>query len=88
MIRSMFTAIGSLKLNQSYMDVIADNLANANTNGFKANRFTFQSQYSQLLSTGAAPSGWRTGMPWCRDGSARRRASRRGRSGMRDGPCW
>ena len=32
MIRSMFTAISSLNLNQNYLDVISDNLANSNTN--------------------------------------------------------
>jgi flagellar hook protein FlgE len=56
MIRSMFTAISSLQLHQKYMDVIADNLANANTYAFKANRFSFQDQYSQLMSAGSAPT--------------------------------
>lgn len=55
MLRSMFTAISSLNLHQSYLDVIANNLANANTTGYKANRVLFQDQFSQLLSPGAAP---------------------------------
>lgn len=56
MIRSMFTAISSLHLNQVFMDVVADNLANANTYGYKASRFSFQDQYSQLVSIGSAPT--------------------------------
>jgi flagellar hook protein FlgE len=56
MLRSMYTAINSLNLYQSYMDVIADNLANSNTTAFKASRVTFQDQMAQLISTGAAPS--------------------------------
>ena len=56
MIRSMFTAISSLNLHQTYLDVIADNLANANTTGYKASRVVFQDQFAQIMSSGAAPS--------------------------------
>ena len=56
MLRSMFTAITSLQLNQDYMDVVADNLANANTPGFKSNRITFKDQIAQLIRSGAAPT--------------------------------
>ncbi len=56
MLRSMLTAISSLNLNQNYMDVIANNLSNANTTGFKASRFSFQDQFTQLLNVGTAPS--------------------------------
>jgi flagellar hook protein FlgE len=56
MLRSMFTAISSLNINQSYLDVVANNLANANTIGYKSNRMTFQDQFSQLLYPGAAPT--------------------------------
>lgn len=56
MLRSMFTAISALNLHQVFMDVIADNLANANTFGYKSNRISFQDQYSQLLSIGSAPT--------------------------------
>ncbi len=57
MIRSMFTAINALSTHQYFMDVVADNLANANTIGFKSSQVTFQSQFAQLLRSGAAPSG-------------------------------
>ena len=56
MIRSMFTAISSLNLHQKYLDVVANNLANANTTGFKASRVLFKDQFSQLMSPGSAPA--------------------------------
>ena len=56
MLRSLYSAISALNLQQSYLDIIADNLANVNTTGFKATRATFQSQYSQLISPGSTPT--------------------------------
>ncbi len=56
MLRSMFTAISSLNLHQYFMDVVANNLANANTTSFKAGRISFQNQFSQLLNVGSAPA--------------------------------
>jgi flagellar hook protein FlgE len=56
MLRSMFTAISSLNLHQGYLDVVANNLANANTVGYKAARVLFQDQFSQLINPGAAPT--------------------------------
>lgn len=57
MIRSMCTAISSLNLNQTYLDVISDNLANSNTTGFKSSRVIFQDQFAQIMTSGAAPIG-------------------------------
>ena len=57
MIRSMFTAISALNLNQTFLDVISDNLANSNTTGFKSSRVIFQDQFAQIMSSGAAPIG-------------------------------
>ncbi|HZW05003.1 MAG TPA: flagellar hook protein FlgE [Anaerolineaceae bacterium] len=56
MLRSMFTAISSLQLHQNYLDVVANNLANANTIGYKSNRVLFQDQFYQLLSPGSGPT--------------------------------
>jgi flagellar hook protein FlgE len=56
MIRSMFTSISSLSLHQKYLDVVANNLANANTNGYKSNRVLFQDQFAQMLNPGSAPT--------------------------------
>ena len=56
MIRSMFTAISALNLHQTYLDVISDNLANANTTGYKSSRVVFQDQFAQIMSSGSAPT--------------------------------
>lgn len=56
MIRSMFTAINALFVHQQYMDVVADNLANVNTPGFKSSYMSFKDQFAQTLRTGSAPS--------------------------------
>jgi flagellar hook protein FlgE len=56
MLRSMFTAITALNLNQTFMDVIADNLANSNTQGYKQSNVSFQAQFSQLMQVGSAPA--------------------------------
>jgi len=52
----MFTAISSLNLHQKYLDVVSNNLANANTKGFKASRVMFQDQFAQTLGLGSAPA--------------------------------
>jgi flagellar hook protein FlgE len=52
----MFTAVSALNMHQTYLDVIADNLANANTPGFKSSRVIFQDQIAQMMSPEAAPS--------------------------------
>jgi len=44
------------------MDVISNNIANVNTQGFKASRANFQDQFSQILSYGASPTATRGGM--------------------------
>ena len=62
MLRSMFTAISSLTLHQDYLDVIANNLANANTTGYKSDRVLFQDQFYQLLSPGAGPTANQGGL--------------------------
>lgn len=54
MMRSMNSAVSSLKNHQVRMDVIGNNIANVNTVGFKGARVTFKDTYSQLVRT---PSG-------------------------------
>ncbi len=56
MIRSMFTAINSMYLNQQYLDVVADNLSNVNTPGFKSSFVRFKDQFAQNITVGSAPS--------------------------------
>lgn len=52
----MFTAISSLNLHQKYLDVVSNNLANANTTGYKSSRVMFQDQFAQMLAPGSAPT--------------------------------
>ncbi|MCL2188149.1 MAG: flagellar hook protein FlgE [Defluviitaleaceae bacterium] len=63
MMRSMFTGVSGLRVHQTRMDVIANNVANVNTIGFKTARATFQDAFYQNLSgaTAANPAVGRTG---------------------------
>ncbi|MBK7455096.1 MAG: flagellar hook-basal body complex protein [Anaerolineales bacterium] len=62
MIRSMYTAISSLNLQQKYLDVVSNNLANSNTIGFKASRVLSQDQFSQMMSPGSSPTATQGGV--------------------------
>lgn len=55
MLRSLFAGISGLRVNQTALDVTGNNIANANTAGFKASNTVFQDTLSQMLtaSTGA-----------------------------------
>jgi flagellar hook protein FlgE len=57
----MYTAISSLSLQQKYLDVVSNNLANANTTDFKASRVLSQDQFAQMLSQGSAPTATQGG---------------------------
>lgn len=60
--RSMYSAVSSLKAHQLKMDVIGNNIANVNTVGFKGTRVTFQEVFSQTLrGAGRAQEGGRGG---------------------------
>jgi flagellar hook protein FlgE len=56
MLRSLFAGISGLRVNQTMLDVTGNNIANANTVGFKASTTVFQDTLSQMLTgaTGAA----------------------------------
>lgn len=55
MISSMMAGISGLKVHQTRMDVIANNIANVNTAGYKASRVTFREIYSRTLTSATAP---------------------------------
>ena len=55
MLRSMFSAISGLKAHQTMMDVTANNIANVNTVGFKAERTAFSAMLSQTVRGASAP---------------------------------
>ncbi len=56
MIKSMFSAVTGLRGHQTMLDVIANNIANVNTVGFKSSRVVFSDLYYQTLSSASAPT--------------------------------
>jgi flagellar hook protein FlgE len=56
MMRSMFAAISGLKAHQTMLDVTANDIANVNTVGYKAERTSFKDALSQLQRGASAPS--------------------------------
>lgn len=55
MMRSMFTGVSGLRIHQTKMDVIANNISNVNTVGYKSSRVTFAEVFSQTVSGASAP---------------------------------
>ncbi|MGZ4239527.1 MAG: flagellar hook-basal body protein [Solirubrobacteraceae bacterium] len=53
----MYAAISGLEAHQTMLDVTANNLANVDTVGFKAQRTTFVDELSQLVRASAGPNG-------------------------------
>lgn len=54
--RALSIGVSSLRSNQRRFDVIANNVANINTTGFKGSRANFVEQLNQLYRSGRAPS--------------------------------
>ncbi|QIG42460.1 flagellar hook-basal body complex protein [Nocardioides anomalus] len=61
MLRSLFAGISGLRANQSALDVAGNNIANANTVGFKSSSAIFQDTLSQMLTGGSRANGARGG---------------------------
>ncbi|MDD3765716.1 MAG: flagellar hook-basal body complex protein [Eubacteriales bacterium] len=55
MMRSMFSGISGIRAHQVKMDVVANNIANVNTSGFKASRVAFQEVLNQTIQAAFAP---------------------------------
>ncbi|MCA9093114.1 MAG: flagellar hook-basal body complex protein [Planctomycetaceae bacterium] len=53
---AMNTSLNGLQLNETTIDVIGNNVANAGTNGFKASRTLFSTQLARTYSVGSAPT--------------------------------
>jgi flagellar hook protein FlgE len=51
MMSSLFSAVSGLKAQQTSLDVIANNISNVNTTGYKSQRVTFSDLLSQTLSS-------------------------------------
>jgi len=56
MMRSMFSGVSSLRVHQTRMDVIANNIANVNTTGFKSQRALFTDAFYQNLQGATGPT--------------------------------
>ncbi len=53
---ALYTGLSGLSSSQFSLDVIGDNIANINTNGFKGSRSLFQTQFARTISAGTKPS--------------------------------
>lgn len=53
---ALYTGLSGMNTNQFRIDVIGDNIANANTTGYKGSRSMFQTQFAQMFSLGTPPS--------------------------------
>ena len=56
MLRSLFSGISGLRVNQTMLDVTGNNISNANTVGFKSSQTVFSDTLSQMLTAAAAPA--------------------------------
>lgn len=56
-IPAMGSAVTGLDSEQTAMDVIGNNIANASTTGFKASETSFQEAFAQMLQGASAPTG-------------------------------
>ncbi|MGE5479871.1 MAG: flagellar hook protein FlgE [Chloroflexota bacterium] len=54
--RSLSIGTSSLRAHQQRFDVISNNLANANTLGYKSERANFQEQFNQVYRQGSSPA--------------------------------
>jgi len=55
--RSMYTAVTGIRNQNVYMDVIANNISNSGTVGYKRGRITFEESFSLLLQGASRPPG-------------------------------
>jgi flagellar hook protein FlgE len=55
MMRSLYSGVSGLRNHQTRMDVIANNIANVNTVGYKSSRVVFQDVFSQTSRAAGAP---------------------------------
>ena len=54
---ALFTGVTGLQAHQRKLDVVASNIANVNTIGYRSSRALFQDLFSQTLKGGSAPVG-------------------------------
>lgn len=56
MMRSLYSGVAGLKVHQTSMDVIGNNIANVNTVGFKSQRATFAELFYQTTQSASGPN--------------------------------
>jgi flagellar hook protein FlgE len=56
MMRSLFSGVSGLKVHQTKMDVIGNNISNVNTIGFKASTVTFSDVFYQTTQSASGPN--------------------------------
>lgn len=56
MMRSLYSGVAGLKIHQTGMDVIGNNIANVNTVGFKSQRATFAELFYQTTQSASGPN--------------------------------
>jgi len=56
-LRSLFSGITGLRQHQTMMDVVANNISNVNTTGYKSSSAIFEDTLSQLMRPAGAPTG-------------------------------
>lgn len=56
MLRSLYAGISGMKINQTKLDVIGNNIANSSTTAFKSQSVRFSTALSQTQSSASAPS--------------------------------
>ncbi len=62
MLRSLFSGITGLRAHQTMMDVVGNNIANVNTNGYKSSSVVFEDTLNQMLRAAGAPSNGNGGI--------------------------
>lgn len=63
MLRSLYTAATGMDAQQTNLDIIANNLANASTTGFKRSRADFEDLLSETIRSATAPTAQGGGRP-------------------------
>lgn len=62
MLRSMYSGISGMRVNQTKLDVAGNNIANVGTTGFKGSRVRFQDMLSQNVSQALGPGRYTGGV--------------------------
>jgi flagellar hook protein FlgE len=57
MLRSLFTAVSGMRVHQTMLDVVGNNIANVNTAGYKTSQTVFEDTLSQMVRISGGPQG-------------------------------